>query len=60
MRSAADRGLNFFDNSWDYNDGESEKRMGEALQDGYRCLLYTSPVGRAAHNSLRQALIDML
>ena len=36
MRSAADRGINFFDNSWDYNDGESEKRMGRMLSDGYR------------------------
>lgn len=36
MRSAADRGINFFDNSWDYNDGESERRMGKFLSDGYR------------------------
>ena len=31
-----DRGINFLDNSWDYNEGESEKRMGKALRDGYR------------------------
>src|SRR5580700_5811141 len=36
MRSAIDRGLTFMDNSWDYNDGESEIRMGKALKDGYR------------------------
>ena len=24
------------DNSWDYNDGQSEIRMGKALRDGYR------------------------
>ena len=24
------------DNSWDYNEGQSELRMGKALQDGYR------------------------
>src|SRR5437868_4197721 len=36
MRSAIDRGLNFMDNSWDYNDGQSEIRMGKALRDGYR------------------------
>lgn len=36
MRSAIDRGLTFMDNSWDYNDGVSEQRMGKALRDGYR------------------------
>jgi aryl-alcohol dehydrogenase-like predicted oxidoreductase len=36
IRSAADRGLTFMDNCWDYNDGESEVRMGKALRDGYR------------------------
>lgn len=36
IRSAIDRGITFMDNSWDYNDGDSEKRMGKALQDGYR------------------------
>ena len=36
MRRAIDSGLTFMDNSWDYNDGVSEKRMGKALRDGYR------------------------
>ncbi len=36
IRSAIDRGINFLDNSWDYNSGESERRMGAALRDGYR------------------------
>ncbi len=36
IRTAVDRGINFLDNSWDYNDGASEVRMGKALQDGYR------------------------
>jgi len=36
VRSALDRGVNFLDNCWDYNGGESEKRMGQALRDGYR------------------------
>src|SRR5260370_22339618 len=36
VRAAIDRGINFFDNSWDYNDGASETRMGKALRDGYR------------------------
>ena len=36
IRAAIHRGINFLDNSWDYNDGASEVRMGKALQDGYR------------------------
>lgn len=36
IRSAVDRGITFMDNCWDYNDGESEVRMGKALRDGYR------------------------
>ena len=36
VRSALDRGVNFMDNCWDYHDGESERRMGKALRDGYR------------------------
>ncbi|HWD18624.1 MAG TPA: aldo/keto reductase [Verrucomicrobiae bacterium] len=36
MRTAIDRGITFFDNSWDYNEGKSEIRMGKALRDGYR------------------------
>src|SRR5258708_8833852 len=36
VRSAIDRGITFMDNCWDYHLGESEKRMGLALRDGYR------------------------
>ena len=36
IRTAVDRGINFMDNCWDYNGGESEVRMGKALRDGYR------------------------
>ena len=36
VRSAVDRGITFMDNCWDYNEGQSEIRMGKALQDGYR------------------------
>lgn len=36
MQAALDRGMNFMDNSWDYNEGESEKRMGQALKGAYR------------------------
>jgi predicted aldo/keto reductase-like oxidoreductase len=36
IRSAIDRGITFMDNCWDYHDGGSEKRMGNAMKDGYR------------------------
>ena len=36
IRTALDSGINFLDNCWDYNNGESEIRMGKALRDGYR------------------------
>ncbi len=37
MHTGIDRGINFMDNSWDYNNGNSEVRMGKALaQGGYR------------------------
>ena len=36
IRSALDRGITFLDNCWDYNEGNSEIRMGKALADGYR------------------------
>ena len=37
IHEALDRGINFLDNSWDYNEGRSEQRVGKALsQAGYR------------------------
>ena len=37
IHQAIDAGATFLDNAWEYNDGESERRMGKALaQDGYR------------------------
>ena len=36
VRAAIDSGITFMDNCWDYNDGISEVRMGQALKDGYR------------------------
>jgi aryl-alcohol dehydrogenase-like predicted oxidoreductase len=36
IRAALDGGINFLDNCWDYNGGDSEIRMGKALRDGYR------------------------
>jgi predicted aldo/keto reductase-like oxidoreductase len=36
IRRAIDRGITFLDNCWDYHHGASERRMGQALRDGYR------------------------
>jgi aryl-alcohol dehydrogenase-like predicted oxidoreductase len=56
MRSAVDRGIDFFDNSWDYNGGESERRMGKTLSDGYRekVFLMTKINGRTKKEAMRQ------
>lgn len=56
VRSAIDRGINFMDNSWDYNEGASEIRMGKALRDGYRdrVLLMTKIDGRSKREATRQ------
>jgi uncharacterized protein len=51
VRSAIDRGITFMDNCWDYNNGISEVRMGQALREGYRSkvFLMTKMDGRTAH-----------
>jgi aryl-alcohol dehydrogenase-like predicted oxidoreductase len=56
IRSAIDRGITFMDNSWDYNDGQSELRMGKALRDGYRdrVFLMTKIDGRSRKEATRQ------
>jgi aryl-alcohol dehydrogenase-like predicted oxidoreductase len=56
VRAAVDRGINFMDNCWDYHDGESERRMGEALRDGYRkrVFLMTKFDGRTKASTARQ------
>jgi len=56
VRNAVDRGINFLDNSWDYNGGESENRMGKALRDGYRekVFLMTKIDGRSKDEAAKQ------
>jgi len=36
MRDAVDKGINYFDTAYFYNNGRSEYLLGEALQGGYR------------------------
>ncbi len=56
IRGGIDRGINFMDNSWDYNNGDSEVRMGKALKDGYRqkVFLMTKLDGRTKEEAMRQ------
>ena len=56
VRTAIDEGINFLDNSWDYNGGASERRMGKALRGGYRekVFLMTKIDGRSKREASRQ------
>jgi predicted aldo/keto reductase-like oxidoreductase len=56
IRTAIDNGINFMDNCWDYNDGQSEIRMGKGLRDGYRqkVFLMTKIDGRTAEAAAKQ------
>jgi len=56
VRSAIDRGITFLDNSWDYNEGQSELRMGKVLKEGYRdkVFLMTKIDGRSKREATRQ------
>jgi predicted aldo/keto reductase-like oxidoreductase len=56
IRATIDGGINFMDNSWDYNKGQSEVRMGKALKDGYRqkVFLMTKLDGRTKEEATKQ------
>lgn len=56
IRTGIDEGINFLDNCWDYNAGESEVRMGKALRDGYRqkVFLMTKIDGRDKSTAVAQ------
>jgi len=56
IRAAIDGGINFMDNSWDYNKGQSEVRMGKAMKDGYRqkVFLMTKLDGRTKEEATKQ------
>src|SRR5881392_1958558 len=57
VHEALDAGVNFLDNAWEYHDGESERRMGRAIEDRRdRVFLMTKVCthGRNAKVAMRQ------
>jgi aryl-alcohol dehydrogenase-like predicted oxidoreductase len=56
IHAAVDGGIDFMDNSWDYNGGASEERMGKALEGGRRdrVFLMTKIDGRSKKEAARQ------
>lgn len=56
VRKAIDSGVTFLDNSWDYHAGDSERRMGKALRDGYRdrAFVMTKIDGQTRASAARQ------
>jgi predicted aldo/keto reductase-like oxidoreductase len=69
MRTAIDRGITFFDNAWDYDDGNPEERMGRALMDGYRQKVFlmtktdshrVKGFNSQLEDSLRRLKVDMI
>ncbi len=55
IRTALDNGVTFFDNSWDYGDGVSERRFGQALANHRDDIFLMSKVcDRTRDGALRQ------
>jgi aryl-alcohol dehydrogenase-like predicted oxidoreductase len=57
IHEGIDRGINFLDNAWDYNEGRSEERVGKALsQGGYRnkAFVMTKIDGRTKETATNQ------
>jgi aryl-alcohol dehydrogenase-like predicted oxidoreductase len=57
VHAALDAGINFLDNAWEYNEGESERRMGRAIRDRRDQVFLMTKVcthGRDARVAMRQ------
>ena len=56
VHAGLEAGINFCDNCWDYNGGESEVRLGRALARGWRSrtFLMTKIDGRTARAAMHQ------
>ena len=58
VHEAIDRGVNFFDNAWDYHDGKAEERMGKALKGRRHEVLLMTKV--CTHGRDRKTAMRML
>lgn len=57
VHAAVERGITFLDNSWDYHEGASEERMGNALKEGGlrdKVFLMTKVDGRTKRSAAKQ------
>jgi predicted aldo/keto reductase-like oxidoreductase len=57
VHEAVDAGINFLDNAWEYHEGESETRMGKAIDDRREKVFLMTKVcthGRGATVAMRQ------
>lgn len=57
VHAAVERGITFLDNSWDYHEGASEERMGNALKEGGlrdKVFLMTKIDGRTKRSAMKQ------
>jgi len=57
VHEAVDAGINFLDNAWEYHEGESERRMGRAIEGRRQSVFLMTKVcthGRDAKVALRQ------
>jgi uncharacterized protein len=57
VHEAIDAGVNFLDNAWEYHEGESETRMGRAIEDRRDAVFLMTKVcthGRDARVAMRQ------
>ena len=57
VHEAIDAGINFLDNAWEYHEGESEQRMGRAIEDRRESVFLMTKVcthGRDGRVAMRQ------
>jgi aryl-alcohol dehydrogenase-like predicted oxidoreductase len=60
IHSAIDNGITFLDNAWEYNNNESERRMGVALaQDGYRDKVFLMTKNCAHDRTAKDSMVKL-